>query len=192
MKHYSIRSIIKLEWLSMILLMSCSSGLKTFSESAPASELSKYKTYAWAAPSNRGNNGRRNMALEKIVINQANAEMQKKGMTIDVDKPQVILNYTTKVEDKMEYSTSAGYNMGYAYGGPGYYIGGSYPLGSGDIHSSQVEQGMLFFDMVDTSTGKTVWSAGATQKVSAKTKIEPVVTRATKFIFAKLPIEHKK
>lgn len=191
MKDRSIRNIIRIEWLSMILFMSCSSGLKTFSEHAPASELQKFKTYAWAAPSNRGNNGQRNMALEAVVINQANEELHKKGMTIDVDKPQVILNYTTRVEDRMEYSTSAGYDMGYAYGGPGYYIGGTYPLGSGDIRSSQVEQGMLFFDMVDISTGKTVWSAGATQKVSAKTKVEPVVKRATKFIFAKLPIQHK-
>jgi hypothetical protein len=192
MKDSGVRSIIRLQWLSMLLLMSCSSGLKTFSEHVPEAELQKFKTYAWAAPSNRGNNGRRNMALEKVVINQANAELQKKGMTIDVDKPQVILNYTTRVEDRMEYSTSAGYsNMGYGYGGPGYYVGGMYPMGAGATHSAQVEQGMLFFDMVDTNTGKTVWSGGATQKVSAKTKVEPVVKRATQFIFAKLPIQHK-
>src|SRR6188768_1925845 len=187
MKHRSIRSFIKIEWLSMVLLMSCSSGLKTFSEGAPASELNKYKTYAWAAPSNRGNNGSRNMALEKVVINQANTELLKKGMTVDVENPQVILNYTTRVEERMEYATSAGYNYQFSHGGPGYYVGGRYPSGTGAVHSNQVEQGMLFFDMVDTNTGKTVWSGGATQKVSAKTKVEPVIKRATQFIFAKLP-----
>lgn len=191
MKQARQLSGLWMQLLSGLLLMSCSSGLKTFSEQAPASELSKFKTYAWAAPSNRGNNGHRNMALEAIVINQANAELQKKGMTIDVDKPQVILNYTTRIEDKMEYSVSAGYNTGFGYGGPGYYVGGTYPMGSGDIHSSQVQQGMLFFDMVETSSGKTVWSGGATQKVTAKSKVEPIVKRAIKFIFAKLPISHK-
>ena len=110
-------------------------------------------------------------------------------MTVDVDKPHVILNYTTRIEDKIQYSVSAGYNMGYGYGGPGYYVGGNYPLGSGDIRSSEVQKGMLFLDMVETASGKTVWTGGAAQKLTAKSKVEPIVKRAIKFVFAKLPIK---
>lgn len=185
--------------LNLILLASCSGSIKVSSYKTPDVNLSNYKTYAWIAPGDTALNSRRDdKVYAGFIQHTADAELKKKGMTIDNKDPDAVIIFDTKIMEHTELrqtpvvTGSMGYGgYGYGYTGAGYYAGGSAPIYGGGLASISVEEGNLMYTLYDRKTGNLLWRASGTQTLTAKTNIEKTIKKATNFIFAKLPIKHK-
>jgi hypothetical protein len=172
-------------------LVSCSESLHTFSDRDPKIDIKAYKSYAWVAPGDTVLNAeRKDKVYGNLIVNSANAELKKKGMMVDVNSPDALFSFETKVEEKAQYSR-APMTGGYGYVGPGYYVGGSGPMVGAEVLSKNYEEGLLYFNMHDTKTGKLIWSGGATRKLTSSDDIEKVIKTAVKQTFMRLPVKHK-
>ena len=175
-----------------ILLLSCSGSIQTFSDKDNDVDLKQYKSYAWIGPGDTVLNAeRRDKLFGGLIVHSSNEELAKKGMAIDVTKPDALFAFETKLEEKVVYTESSSMSVGFGYGGPGYYIGGSAPVLGGDIKASYFEEGVLFISMHDAQTGKLLWTGGAKKTLNSSTDVEQVVKTAVKHIFMRLPIKHK-
>jgi len=175
-----------------VLLLSCSGTIQTFSDKDNDVDLKQYKTYAWIGPGDTVLNAeRRDKMFGGLIVQSSNEELAKKGMAIDVTKPDALFLFETKLEDKVVYSQSSTVTVGVGYGGPGYYIGGSAPVLGGDIKASYYEEGMMMINMYDAQTGDLLWTGGAKKTLDSSTNVEQVIKTAVKHIFMRLPIKHK-
>jgi len=186
--------------LSVTSLYSCSGSLKISASKADKADLVNYKSYAWIAPGDTALNTRRDDKVYAGFIERtANAELQRKGMKIDNQSPDVVFMFDTHIDEKVEYRQSPVNNTasfgfgGYAYGynGAGYYAGAYNPMQGLQSSSIIVEEGTLSYSMFDRKTGKLIWRGAAAQSLNSKTNIESTIKKATAFIFSKLPIKHK-
>ena len=176
-------------------LHACSGSLQTYSDKDPKVDIKAYKSYAWiAAPGDTVlNAGRKGKLYGNLIVRSADAELKKKGMTVDVNKPDALFLFETKIEEKVKYGRAApssvdvGYVGAYGY----YYVGDLAPVRGGEIMPSTYEEGLLYFNMYDTKTGKRIWSGGATKPLKASDDIEKIVKNAVKNIFTRLSIKHK-
>ena len=187
--------------LSLILLASCSGSLKVSSYKKPETNFSSYKTYAWIAPGDSTLNSRRDdKVYAGFIQHSANDELKKKGMILDNKNPDVIFIFDTKIDEREElrrtpavsgsgYGGYAGYTYGYS--GPGYYLGDSAPIYGGGLASISVEEGTLMYSMYNRK-GDLLWRGSGVKTLTAKTNIEKTIKGATRSIFSKLPIKHKK
>jgi hypothetical protein len=177
----------------VLTMESCGPGLQTFSDHDTKADFSKYKTYAWLAPGDSVLNApRADKIYGNLIVQVADAELQKKGMTIDVNTPDALFMFDSRVENKVQYTQSPTVSVGVGFGGPGYYVGGMAPVSGGQMRASTYEEGMLIYNMYDTRTGKLLWSGGARKEVTNSANIEATIKKAASFIFLKLPVKHKK
>jgi hypothetical protein len=175
-------------------MLSCSGNLQTYSDNDPKIDLKPYKSYAWIAPGDSVLNApRKDKVYGTLIVQSADGELKKKGMHVDVNKPDALFMFETKIEEKVKYARAApasvdvGYVGAYGY----YYVGDQVPARGGEIMPSTYDEGLLYFNMYDTKTGKRIWSGGATKPLKASDDIERVVKNAVKNIFVRLPIKHK-
>lgn len=181
-------------------LYSCSKSLKVSASGADEAELKKYKTYAWIAPGDTSLNTRRDdKVYAGLIESLANQELQDRGMKIDNQNPDVVFMFHTQIEDRAESrqsptNTAANFGIaGYSYGynGTGYYTGAYNPMQGLETSVIIVEEGTISYSMFDRKTGKLLWKGSAVKTLNSKTDIEATIKKATKFIFAKLPVDHK-
>jgi Domain of unknown function (DUF4136) len=185
--------------LNLLLLASCSGSLKVTSYKKPNANFLNYKTYAWIAPGDTTLNTRRDdKVYAGLIQHSADAELKKKGMTMDSQNPDVVFIFDTHIDEREELrrtpmvTGSTGYG-GYAYGysGAGYYVGDSAPIYGGGLASISVEEGTLMYSMFDRK-GDLLWRGSGVKTLTAKTDIEKTIKGATRSIFSKLPLKHKK
>lgn len=135
-------------------LTACSS-LSTSYDYDPAVSFSQYKTYAWvenkAETTSYHLDGLTEQRVKDAVAYQLSLKGFSTGSTTDAD---VLVNYLTKVDKKINvdtFSNDFGYNPFY---GPRWGVGGS-------LHTQTVvreyEVGTLIVDLIDNKTGKLVW-----------------------------------
>jgi len=175
-------------------MLSCSGNLQTYSDKDPKIDLKPYKSYAWIAPGDSVlNAARKDKVYGNLIVKSADAELKKKGMTVDVNKPDALFMFETKIEEKVKYARAApasvdvGYVGAYGY----YYVGDVAPVRGGEIMPSTYDEGLLYFNMYDRKTGKRIWSGGATKPLKASDEVEKLIKTAVKNIFTHLPIKHK-
>ena len=198
MAHASLKLLLGI--LTAVSLCACSGSLKISASKVDKAELKNYKTYAWIAPGDTALNTRRDDKIYAgLIESSANKELQKKGMTIDNQNPDVVFMFDTHIDEKIEYrkiadnrDASFGFG-GYAYGyhGAGYYTGGYNPNQGFESTHILVDEGTLSYSMFDRKTGKMLWKGAATQNLDNKTNVEATIKNATRSIFSKLPIKHK-
>ena len=198
MDHASLKLLLGI--LTAVSLCACSGSLKISASKVDKAELKNYKTYAWIVPGDTALNTRRDDKIYAgLIESSANKELQKKGMTIDNQNPDVVFMFDTHIDEKIEYrkiadnrDASFGFG-GYAYGyhGAGYYTAGYNPNHGFESTHILVDEGTLSYSMFDRKTGKMLWKGAATQNLDNKTNVEATIKKATRSIFSKLPIKHK-
>lgn len=173
-----------------IFLNGCSGGIHTSSWKAKGVDFRKYKSYAWLAPGDSALNTRRDDKLFAGTIEyHANAELKKRGLSLDTREPDAVFMFDTHVEDRITYSQSPTLSLGVAYGGPGYYVGGSAPVAGGQITANEFKEGMLVIEMFDMTSKQRVWRGVADSKLDNSTDIQAVIQNAIKTMFTTLPVK---
>lgn len=185
-----------------LLLTGCSGGLKTGSKMESDASLKSYHTYAWIAPNDPDAVSHAGKIFAPLILTEADAALQKKGMKMDTLQPDAIFVFDSRVAEQVKYSKAPLTTYNYFWGGPGYYSGyagygyagyAGYgpPIPGGDVLPEEYEQGMLAFQMFDAKTRKVLWRGWASKELTGKSDVEADVKRAVRDIFIRLRIKPK-
>ena len=176
----------------MIGLMSCSRSLVK-SDYDREINFAKYKTYNWMEePTDSPTQDRivRNTLFEKRLKSAVDAELQAKGFRKQTNKPDFLIGYYVKVEDKVEVSSrNFGYDLGYYRFGywSRYYGIGYYPRFSNRVDVYQYKEGTLILDFVDPKSMELIWRGWQTAMVDAGGIREEKINQAAKEILEQYP-----
>jgi hypothetical protein len=173
-------------------MASCSGGIQSHSYKTKGVDLKKYKTYAWVKPQNENEDVRKDDKLyAELILKLCNDELKKKSYALDVEQPDAVFLFDTRVEDRVSYTQSPQVSVGIGFGGPGYYGAMYAPVTPTEYVPHNYQQGVLFIEMYDTKTQQLLWRGWAEDKLNYKTDIERTVRMAVKHIFMRLPVKHK-
>ncbi|MGS0673517.1 DUF4136 domain-containing protein [Shewanella sp. 0m-4] len=138
------------------LALSACSSLKTSSDYDPGVNFSEVKTYAWVQKKTDDATYHLDGLMDQRVRKAVEDQLQLKGLTrTDAATADVLVNYLTKVDKKINvdtFNTNYGYNP---YYGPGWGWSGS--AGHSQTTVREYEVGTLILDMVDRKTGQLIW-----------------------------------
>lgn len=189
-----MNSLLKSTTLLVLLctMMACSSMMKTYSYKSKGVDLKEYKTYAWV---NLEHFVDENKAGEKryarYILDLANEKLLEKGFKLDVENPDAVFQFDTRIENRVSYSQSPTVSVGVGFGGPGYYVGGAMPVSGGQVTQNNYEEGILTIEMYEPKTGKLIWKGWAEEPIHFETDIEADLKKAVSHIFMTLPVKHK-
>ncbi|GIU33925.1 DUF4136 domain-containing protein [Shewanella schlegeliana] len=137
------------------LALSACSSLKTSSDYDPGVNFSDVKTYAWVEKKTADSAYHLDGLMDQRVRKAVNDQLQLKGLKeTDAANADVLVNYLTKVDKKINvdtFNTNYGYNP---YYGPGWGWGGT---GHTQTTVREYDVGTLILDMVNAKTGKLIW-----------------------------------
>jgi hypothetical protein len=138
-----------------VLALSACSTLKSTSDFDPSVSFEQYKTYSWVEKKNDDAGYHLDGLMDQRVRAAVETQLSQKGISkADKQNADLLVNYITKVDKKINidtFNSNFGYNP---YYGPRWGFGGS-------IHSEttvrEYDVGTLMVDLVDNKTGKLIW-----------------------------------
>jgi hypothetical protein len=139
-------------WSLFVLLGAC---VTVRSSTSPGADLGRYRTFAFYRSAQAGP---KQTAFERspagqVVEQHIAADLRSRGMTENMQKPDVLVAYHGKLQEKVDVTDwgYGGIRWGY-WGSPGYTV-------------NQYTQGTLFIDFIDPGTQNVVWRGTASAVV---------------------------
>ncbi|WP_351189675.1 DUF4136 domain-containing protein [Shewanella sp. TB4-MNA-CIBAN-0142] len=138
-----------------VLALSACSTLKSTSDFDPSVSFEQYKTYSWVEKKNEDAGYHLDGLMDQRVRAAVETQLSQKGISkANKQNADLLVNYITKVDKKINidtFNSNFGYNP---YYGPRWGFGGS-------LHSEttvrEYDVGTLMVDLVDNKTGKLIW-----------------------------------
>ncbi|WP_392341365.1 DUF4136 domain-containing protein [uncultured Shewanella sp.] len=138
-----------------VFALSACSTLKSTSDFDPSVSFEQYKTYSWVEKKNEDAGYHLDGLMDQRVRAAVETQLSQKGISkADKQNADLLVNYITKVDKKINidtFNSNFGYNP---YYGPRWGFGGS-------LHSEttvrEYDVGTLMVDLVDNKTGKLIW-----------------------------------
>jgi hypothetical protein len=185
----------------IVLIQSCTGSMNTFSDYDKKADLSIYRTYAWLSPGDSLNPNPVNQQIElmysKSIMYAANNNLNKKGMILSPENPDVVFKFSLGVDRKTNYSQSPTLSVGVAVGGMGYYAGPGYygavsvPVAGGSVSKKYVDEAFIYIQMFETKSGALLWTGGVRKTVENSADSQKNIQLAMNAVFADLKIRHK-
>ena len=194
--------MIKSSLFFLVLLSTCLFGCSSYQYYAIQSNnvsFSKYRTFAWlpAADTARNNN---DIADEKIK-DQVTASLEKRGLSLQTSKPNLLVRYTIQIKDltRTYNSPSYVYNPGFVYSGVArnrygrrfyYNYANPFPVYVGsDIEQVPYKEGTLLIDLIERKSHKVIWRGYGVGDVNNPEKAVKDIPEIVEGIFNKLNIK---
>jgi hypothetical protein len=198
MKNASVYIIL------ILAITSACSSVGTFSDRDRAANFATYKTFSWLPNPHDSfaNELFSSVIIETNVKNYVNKEMQDRGYTIDVDSPDLILEYNVDIERKATVETAPmhqyPYNYNWSYN-PNYdsYFGYRFnskgqpvkaPYESYTTDPIPYSEGSISISVIDRKTNKLVWRGWSTGTVIDPTTYRTNLERDIHTIFMEYPV----
>lgn len=173
--------------LAVLALSACSS-MKSGWDYDPSANFTQYKTYAWVAQKADSAGYHLDGLMDQRVREAVNSQLASKGMTlVDAKDADVLVNYLTKVDKKINvdtFNSNFGYNP---YYGPGWGWGGNMQT---QTTVREYEVGTLIIDLVDNKTTKLIWRGSVADTIRDKNTPEErvqIINQAVGSVMANYP-----
>jgi len=185
----------------LILINACTPRVYTVNPSN--NDLSNYKTFAYLPNTNVDVPGKNyaNDEVNKSIVEAVKLNLEKHGMELDRDEPDLLVLISTSTNVELEARTEPVYaTYPYQYGlgtvspfySPYYYRG--YAAYSGVVGYNTTtysyEEGTVVIDLIDRKTKKTVWKGIANDEVYSRTNTAAIKDMIEE-IFDELPLKEK-
>lgn len=148
------------------LALSACSSLNTSWDFDPGVSFNQYKTYSWIEKQGDEAGYHLDGLMDQRVRDAIESELNQKGFSkTDKVGADLLVNYLTKVDKKINvdtFNTNYGYNP---YWGPGWGWGGHVQT---QTTVREYEVGTLIIDLVDSKTGKLVWRGSVADTIRDK------------------------
>lgn len=140
--------------LLTVSFISCSS-ISISHDYDPATDFSKYKTYAWGGQEDPNDALAKNPLIRERIYKAIDTVMQGKGYQKTKDNPDMLVFPHAGTKDKTQVTNYGGYG-GYGGWGRGPYGYGGYGYGGG-IDVSYYTEASIFLDIVDAAGKQLIW-----------------------------------
>jgi hypothetical protein len=133
----------------------------------PATDFTKYKTYAWGE-----NHKAPNPMTDQSIVEGIDAQLASHGLTKTTENPDLIVMYHTGVDQSLEWNSMGGFR--------------GFGMQSGSVN--KVYTGQLVIEIVDPAAKKYVWQGTASDTVSSDAnKTQKELTKALTKMFSNFP-----
>jgi Domain of unknown function (DUF4136) len=170
----------RIGWLASLVLAAAVAACSTLTTNAdynPATDFTKYKTWAW-----HESESIKDPIWRDRIKNGIAAELGKKGLTQSETNPDLWVFAHTRLDEQTQINT---YNTGWGYG-----WGWGYGAGTTTSTVQQIPVGTLIVDLVDASQKQLVWRGTATKTLdpgASPEKKQESLQKALDEMFEKFP-----
>ena len=190
------KTLIGFVLLTTTLLSSCA-VLNVDSDQDNTIDFKQYKTFAWYAkdPTAFKNNEFDNQIVESNIKNLVSAELKRRGYKVDIDSPDVLLDFDVMIEKKTDQQQVPVYSYPYNYGYYNPYRPNNYPytyqqrvIGY-QTQNIPYKDGTLTLSMIDRKTNRLVWRGWGEGVVTDVQVYESQLPKGIDEIFNKFPVK---
>jgi hypothetical protein len=189
LKHLKRHGLPLLAAASLLALGGCASAPDVRADYDRSADFTAYKTFAFFSPLGTDRGGYQSVVSQHLKA-ATQREMEARGMRLDPATPQLLVNFSATLSDKLRVTSMPMVTMGMGYYG---YRGGIYstwPLYADQSTVSQYKEGTLNIDVVDAARKQLVWEGVVTDSVTQKMldNVPAAVDAAVKAAFMKFPV----
>jgi hypothetical protein len=167
---------------SVALLQGCASKPDLRADYDKSADFAKYHSFNFVKTPSTDTLGYGNLITQQIE-GAIRTELEKRGYKL-ADSPDLIVNFSGKLQEKTDIQSTGGGYYGYrGYGAwPGYAYGN-------DVHTVRYTVGTINVDLVDSGRNQMVWEGVAVGEVTKKhlENREAAIAKAIEKIFSKYP-----
>ena len=170
-----------------VLLQACASKPDIRADYDHSADFAKYRTFNFVERLSTDKMGYSSLVTQALKTSVTN-QMQQRGYQLNTADPDLLVNFSGKLQDKQEIQSSPSAGPYYGYRA-GWY--GAWPGYSNDVYTVNYTMGTLNVDMIDARTMQMVWEGVAVGEVTKKHREnrEAAIDKAVTGIFAKFPFE---
>lgn len=174
---------------ALLMLTACASGPEVRVNSDSSADFTQYKTFAFADPLGTDRGGYQSIVSQHLK-DATTRELQARGLRLVSGSPQLLVNFSAALHEKLRVSSTPTPMLGMGYYG---YRAGMYtawPLYAERQNVSQYTEGTLNIDLVDASRKQLVWEGVVTDSVTQKDldQLKTSIDIAVQAAFAKYPV----
>ncbi len=173
--------------LAAVITAGCATGPRVFSNTAPAADFDRYRTYSFAGQ--LGTDKRENVRslLSQYLIVDVSRQLDSRGYQYVEDNADLIVDFAHITQEKLRSTPSGSVGGYYGYGPyPWYGYGASY----GDRYRiTQYTEGTLSIAVVDAATKRVAWEGINIERITDDVcdNMAAAVTAAVDEIFTRFP-----
>jgi hypothetical protein len=156
-------------------------------------DFARYKTFGFLSPLGTDRAGYQSVVSLRLKA-ATQRELEARGMRLETGAPDLLVNFSATLSDKLRVSTAPvmGVGVGVGRGYYGYRAGmySAWPLYAEPTTVTQYKEGTLNIDVVDAARRQLVWESVVTDSVTQKTldDIQAAIDTAVAAAFAKYPV----
>ena len=214
MKKMSVIKWIFSTGIAALLLSSCAPTMVS-SDYVKGSDFKVYKSFAWLPKTHQSSDTAvDNQIVETNIKNLASGEMKSRGYEVDVNQPDLLLDFYINVANKVDVITTPVY--GYAYNYNNYYNGfnrngynnnmyynrNSYYNNNSYIYNNRTQQvvgyntqdipyqeGTLTIVIIDRKNNRMVWKGWSVGTVTDEASFEYELPSDIRRLFKQFPVK---
>ena len=190
MKFPTMKNMIRLvAAASLMTLAACTSGPEVRVQLDRSADFSQYRTFAFVSPLGTDRDGYQSIVSQNLKA-ATQREMEARGLRLDVNAPQLLVNFNASLDDKLRVTSVPSSSFGMGYYGYRYGMYSAWPMYHDSTVVHQYQQGTLNIDVVDAARKQLVWEGVVTKSVSQHDidNMEAAINAAVAAAFAKYPV----
>jgi Domain of unknown function (DUF4136) len=198
MNFQLVKSAMQLITAAAFFALSACANLPNVRSSFDRSaDFTQYKTFAFLSPLATDRDGFQSIVSQQLKV-ATQREMEARGLRMDINAPQLLINFNAALVDKTRVSSSPVM----VDGGLGFYGGGFYGYRRGmySLWPQYVEQtvvfnykeGTLSIDVIDAARKQLVWEGVVTDSSVTQEELADLpasLSNAVKAAFASYPLQ---
>ena len=178
---------------SLLALAGCASAPDVRVDYDRTADFTRYKTFGFASPLGTDRGGYQTVVSQHLKA-ATQREMEARGMRLEADAPELLVNFSATLDDKLRVTTAptlaTGVGVGRGYYGyrTGMYT--AWPMYADQTVVTQYKEGTLNIDIVDAARRQLVWEGVVVGSVTQKMldDVPAAIDAAVAAAFAKYPI----
>jgi hypothetical protein len=180
-------TVVVLSVLAVLMQNGCATKPNIRADYDHSADFAKYRTFNFASPLSTDKLGYSSLVTQQLK-SSVTAQMEQRGYKLDPSNPDLLVNFSGKLQEKQEIESAPGPYYGYRSGFYGAWPG--YAMGN-EVYTVNYTEGTLNVDMVDASRMQMVWEGvimGEIKKEHLQNR-EATIDKAVAQIFTKYPFQ---
>jgi Domain of unknown function (DUF4136) len=185
--------LLPLAAAAVLALVACASAPDVRVDYDRTADFTRYKTFGFASPLGTDRGGYQSVVSQHLKA-ATQREMEARGMRLNVEAPELLVNFNASLDDKLRVTTAptlatgVGVSRGYYGYRTGMYT--AWPMYADQTVVTQYKQGTLNIDIVDAARKQLVWEGVVSNSVTQKMldNVPAAIDAAVAAAFAKYPL----
>src|SRR5688572_20904152 len=182
-----LAAVVVISVLGVLMQSGCATKPNVRSDYDHAADFGQYRTFNFASPLSTDKLGYSSLVTQQLK-SAVTMQLEQRGYRLDTSNPDLIVNFSGKLQEKQEIESTPGPYYGYRSGFYGAWPG--YSMGN-EVYTVNYTEGTLNVDMVDARKMQMVWEGVVVGEVKKEhlAKGEATIDAAVAHIFTKYPFQ---